>query len=58
MNRTWHEEHKMPAKASEQERIQWHLEHAQACRCRPFPAKLMEKLSGEDKRKLEASRAG
>jgi hypothetical protein len=45
MNREWHEGHKMPEKATEQQRIEWHIEHAQACGCRPIPAGLMEKLS-------------
>jgi hypothetical protein len=45
MNREWHEEHRMPEKATEQQRIDWHVEHAQACGCRPVPAGLVGKLS-------------
>jgi hypothetical protein len=43
MNREWHKEHKMPAGATEKERIEWHLEHARNCTCRPFPKKLLVK---------------
>ncbi|MEN3111106.1 hypothetical protein ACFONG_04520 [Uliginosibacterium paludis] len=28
----------MPAKASGEQRIAWHLAHAAACGCRPIPA--------------------
>jgi len=45
MNREWHERHKMPEKATEQQRIDWHREHAQACGCRPIPAELVGKMS-------------
>lgn len=40
LNREWHRLHRMPEKASEEERLAWHLEHAQHCACRPIPAKL------------------
>jgi hypothetical protein len=43
MNREWHKEHKMPAGATEKERIEWHLEHTRNCTCRPFPKKLLVK---------------
>jgi hypothetical protein len=36
----WHREHPMPRNASVGERIGWHVEHQQACACRPIPAKL------------------
>ncbi len=43
MNREWHKEHKMPAGATEKERIEWHLEHARNCACRPIPKEAVGK---------------
>ncbi len=54
MNREWHEGHKMPARATANERIEWHLAHSKSCGCRPFPKKLAEKMSEEEKRELDA----
>jgi hypothetical protein len=34
LNATWHRAHRMPAKASLEQRIAWHLAHAKACACR------------------------
>jgi hypothetical protein len=34
INRKWHEAHRMPPNASEDERIAWHLDHARHCGCR------------------------
>jgi hypothetical protein len=36
-NRLWHEANRMPRNASGDQRIVWHLAHAQACGCRPVP---------------------
>lgn len=47
LNREWHAAHRMPARATLEERIAWHLEHQRHCRCRPIP----EKLLGEMKRR-------
>ena len=34
INREWHEQHRMPKNATEDERIAWHLDHARNCGCR------------------------
>jgi len=57
MNRDWHAGHKMPEKATEQQRIDWHIEHVYACRCRPIPKGLLEKLSEAERRKIKAAEA-
>jgi hypothetical protein len=44
MNREWHRQHKMPERATEKERIEWHLEHAKNCTCRPAPKELLAKM--------------
>ena len=38
INAEWHAEHKMPVRPTDQQRIDWHLEHARYCGCRPIPA--------------------
>jgi hypothetical protein len=58
MNREWHQQHKMPSPATEAERVKWHLEHAQACACRPFPSGLMNKLSEAERRQVTKTKAG
>ncbi|HJZ93863.1 MAG TPA: hypothetical protein VKE40_23520 [Gemmataceae bacterium] len=40
MNKDWHAKNKMPKKASQAERLAWHLEHQKACGCRPIPESL------------------
>jgi glyoxylase I family protein len=37
INRDWHERHKMPQRATREERVAWHTEHAAQCGCRPIP---------------------
>ena len=51
MNREWHDMHKMPEKATVNERIQWHMEHAKNCACRPIPEGLLAKMSVQEKQK-------
>jgi hypothetical protein len=43
VNRAWHEQHKMPSGATLKERIEWHVEHAKECGCRPIPQGLLAK---------------
>ena len=50
MNKVWHAGHKMPAKPTVEERVQWHLEHAKACTCgraikAALSARRMERLT-------------
>ena len=35
INKEWHLAHRMPAQATDEQRIQWHVEHLKHCRCRP-----------------------
>jgi hypothetical protein len=37
MNKAWHEANPMPPKATREQRVRWHAEHARACACRPVP---------------------
>jgi hypothetical protein len=45
LNREWHEQHRMPARATLDQRIAWHEAHANACGCRPMPASVVAALA-------------
>ena len=44
LNREWHLSHRMPPKATLEQRLEWHAEHAKNCRCRPITGKLAEEM--------------
>jgi hypothetical protein len=46
-NKEWHLSHRMPVKATHEQRIEWHIEHKKNCACRAIP----EKLKAEMKKK-------
>jgi hypothetical protein len=37
LNKEWHRSHRMPQKATREQRIKWHVAHAVACGCRAVP---------------------
>jgi hypothetical protein len=45
LNKEWHLNHKMPKKATFDQRVQWHLEHQKHCSCAPIPKKLLEEMN-------------
>lgn len=45
MNQVWHKANRMPAKATLEQRIRWHREHAANCACRPIPAGLQAEVA-------------
>jgi hypothetical protein len=47
MNTGWHRQHPMPRNASVEQRMAWHLQHQEHCRCRPIPAKLLQMLGAK-----------
>lgn len=44
-NAEWHRAHPMPAKATLEQRVRWHLEHREQCACREIPVKIREELA-------------
>jgi len=44
LNRPWHLAHRMPERATGEQRIRWHLEHAKHCGCRPIPTRLQSEI--------------
>jgi hypothetical protein len=52
MNREWHKQHKMPGTTTENERIEWHIEHTRNCSCRGFPEGLLPKLSEKQRAQI------
>jgi hypothetical protein len=45
LNAQWHDTHPMPAKATMDQRIAWHLAHRKACGCRPIPAGVVTEMT-------------
>ncbi|MHB8416889.1 MAG: hypothetical protein ACYDCL_02365 [Myxococcales bacterium] len=54
MNKAWHEKHRLPLYAGEDEQIAWHLAHAKACGCRAIPAWILRRV--EQKRRVGRKR--
>jgi dihydrofolate reductase len=52
INKTWHRAHRMPARATPEQRAVWHAAHANACGCRPMPAGVRRTLEQANKRRL------
>lgn len=44
MNKQWHEAHKLAKNAGLEERLVWHVAHAEACGCRPIPLQIQHEL--------------
>ena len=45
INAAWHKAHRMPARATLDERVTWHLAHRKACGCRTeLPASIVAAL--------------
>jgi hypothetical protein len=53
LNKEWHLKNKMPENATLEQRIDWHLQHAMHCQCRPIPTSLLEEI---EKRKRKPGR--
>jgi hypothetical protein len=45
INATWHKANRMPARATLDQRVAWHLAHSKACGCRSdLPASIVAEL--------------
>jgi len=55
MNAAWHRAHRLGAKASITQRIEWHLEHSKACGCRPIPQSVQRAI--EERKTIEPERS-
>ena len=49
INKEWHIAHRMPKKASLDQRIEWHIAHAMNCNCREMPRSIRLEI---EKRKI------
>lgn len=47
INKEWHTKNRMPKNPTQEQRIQWHLEHQKHCQCRPIPEKLQQKITNQ-----------
>lgn len=46
INASWHKKNPLPPKATLNQKIQWHVDHARECGCRAIPKSIQEKLKG------------
>jgi hypothetical protein len=44
MNADWHRSHVLASNAPMDARIEWHLEHARECACRPIPPSVLAEI--------------
>jgi hypothetical protein len=45
INAAWHKAHRMPPRATLDQRVEWHIEHLKACACRTdLPATIRSEL--------------
>lgn len=44
LNAEWHKANKMQKNPTLDQRVQWHLEHAKNCQCRPLHGKILEEI--------------
>jgi hypothetical protein len=51
LNAEWHRAHPMPPKATFEQRVAWHREHARHCGCRKPPPDIAERLEREEPRR-------
>jgi hypothetical protein len=49
LNREWHLAHRMPANATLQQRIDWHIEHQKNSNCRPIPKSILAEINAKNK---------
>jgi hypothetical protein len=50
MNKDWHAKNRMPKKATMDQRVRWHVEHARTCACRPIPATVRAEIEEKSRR--------
>jgi hypothetical protein len=56
LNREWHLSNRMPQPATLDERIDWHIAHAQNCACREVPPKIAAEIARRGLRPAAAKR--
>jgi hypothetical protein len=49
-NKLWHERNRMPLRATLEQRIAWHRQHAKHCACRPMPAGILQAIKTREAR--------
>ncbi len=44
INKEWHQGSPMPKNPSLADRVNWHIEHANACKCRQIPSSILKEI--------------
>ena len=42
LNKEWHRLNRMPRRATREQRVTWHAEHAEVCACRSIPESIRQ----------------
>lgn len=58
LNAEWHRSHRMPPKATLEERLEWHVEHQKHCACRDLPAGIEAELARRTRMAVDRGREG
>ena len=56
INKKWHELNPMPKNPTLEERIQWHVSHARACKCREMPESMVKEIRKKKNKAITAAR--
>jgi len=49
LNAEWHRAHRMPPRATLDERVAWHAEHVRACGCREMPPAIAREIARRER---------
>ena len=55
MNKDWHQKNKMPANATDKQRVKWHIEHLNNCNCRKPTPKIQKMIDEYQAKKQKLS---
>jgi hypothetical protein len=54
MNTDWHDAHPLASNAHMDERVRWHLQHADKCACRPIPKDVQDVIDEHARQRTSA----
>jgi hypothetical protein len=58
MNSVWHRAHRMPVRATLEQRVKWHRAHARACSCRQMPTAIAAEIERQARQRARGIRRG
>ena len=58
MNKDWHLHNRMPRNATLEQRVVWHMHHAENCGCRDIPRNLMNAITERKPARAQVEASG